>query len=215
MTKTVKESKILAIYSITIKKGPEMELISKNKVTKDEAKELISVAGQLQKLRLNPEMTITDIFRSSFRFMMISVVLFVAVILMIVFWGMSTMLTIALVLWAVCFLFSAMLCYTLNKRVNDYMAKDDGLPKKIILDEDGVSFVKEKSQHMQLAWSNLAFARGFKYIFMFVSKDNTLLSIVASAEHSEAIKAYIKENNISVKAYKIIYEPDIVNRQKN
>ncbi|MBQ1921507.1 MAG: hypothetical protein II188_03170 [Ruminococcus sp.] len=85
-----------------------MEIISKNKVTKEEAKELISIAGQLPKLRQNPEMKVQDIFKSSLKFMIISVVLLFAVLLMIVFWGMNTPLTIALVLWAVCLLFSVM-----------------------------------------------------------------------------------------------------------
>ena len=176
-----------------------MEIISKNKVTKGEAKELISIAGQLPKLRENPEMKVQDIFKSSLKFMIISVVLLAAVLVMIAFWGMSVPLTIALVLWVVCLLFSAMFCYMLNKRVNDYIAKDDGLPKKIILDETGVTFIKENAQQMQLAWSNLAFARAFEHIFMFISKDNSSLSIVTSADHSEEIKAYIKDNNIDVR----------------
>ena len=176
-----------------------MEIISKNKVTKEEAKELISIAGQLPKLRQNPEMKVQDIFKSSLKFMIISVVLLFAVLLMIVFWGMNTPLTIALVLWAVCLLFSVMFCYMLNKRANDYIAMDDGLPKKILLDETGVTFTKENAQQMQLAWGNLAFAREFEYIFMFISKDNSSLSIVTSADHSEEIKAYIRDNKIDVR----------------
>lgn len=176
-----------------------MEIISKNKVTKEEAKELISIAGQLQKLRLNPEMKVADIFKSTFKFLLISAVMLGAVFVMIAFWGMGTALTIALVLWAVCFLFSAVLYFTLNKRLNAYVAKDDGLPKKIILDETGVSYIKENVQQINIAWSNLAFARAFEHIFMFVSKDNSAICIVASADHSEEFKAYIKENSINVR----------------
>ncbi len=176
-----------------------MEIISKNKVTKEEAKELISVAGQLQKLRQNPEMKVADIFKSTLKFMILSVILLTAVILMIVFWGMGTLLTIALVLWAVCFLFSATLYFSLNKKVNDYVSKDDGQPAKIILDETSVSYTKENVQHLQIPWSNLAFARAFEYIFMFVSKDSATICIVASAEHTEEFKAYIKENKIDVR----------------
>lgn len=176
-----------------------MEIIIDKKITKEETKELINVVGQLQKLREDPEMKLKDMFKSTFRFLILSVVFLLAVIVMIVLWGMSTALTIALVLWSVCCLFALMMYVTLNKRVNDYLARDDGLPSKIILDENGISFIKENAQKMELAWSNLLFAREFEHIFMFVSKNNTMLCIVASSRYSEKFKSFIKEQKINTR----------------
>ena len=164
--------------------------------TSAQAKEIVNILLQSNKIKNNPDRKITDYFK----FLPCSIVFCVLILILcylelnikesFLIHSLAGLTLITLIFGVYLYIFTLHLYRNLfknNKKI------------KLTIDEEGLDYNEEENKKIKLTWKTIAFVRIFKECICFFNNDYPVMVIFAEIKYAEEILNIINDNKIDVR----------------
>ena len=173
-----------------------MKIEIKEKGSASFYREVISVMASYRTILKNHQHKVKNYFRQYKILMILEAVMFLALLLMQIFWGGGTFEIIVMVALAVTLVLCGAQLMAMNRLLKSFLA--DERTSVLTLDDNGVELRKETSQVVRIGWENLAVIKVLQESLNFVSADQTGIVIGVDARYKDEILTWMKEKKPEV-----------------